>query len=683
MAELNLYSPLSALSGIGPSFEKKFQKLGIYNLYDLIALFPRAYEDRSRFVPICELEVDKPACFQATVISYPRTAHIRKGLSITKVQVSDMTARLTLVFFNQPYVEDKLKYGADFVFYGTLRDGYGTQMQNPTFESAEEFGKKTGRIYPVYPLTAGIGNNLLNRCMKQALDACLDSIPDILPFSIREEYHLLDAKQAYKSIHAPESWEALADAKRRLIFDEFFAFSAGLSILRSKRNAHKVLPWKELDTKRYEGTLPYKLTTAQNRAISDIIHDLSSGIPMNRLIQGDVGSGKTAIAACAAYLANQNGKQTAFIAPTELLAEQHFASLGGIMRQLGVKIALLTGSTAATEKRRIRNELESGEISLIIGTHALLSEGTKFSHLGLVITDEQHRFGVSQRAALAEKGQHPHALFLSATPIPRTLGLVLYGDLDVTVLDELPSGRKPVETYLVGERLRERTHQFIRKQVAAGNQVYIVCPAVDENEETELKSAEQWASHLQTNVFPDLNIGLVHGRMKSAEKEAVMRRFSTNEIQILVATTVIEVGVDIPNATLMIIEEADRFGLSQMHQLRGRVGRGSAQSYCILVSDSQKKETRERLKALCATNDGFKIAEDDLRLRGPGDILGNRQHGLPQFKVASLDVDLDTLQEAQHASRSIKWSQAQIDPAYKPLIERIEHLFQNEKISLN
>ncbi len=683
MAELNLYSPLSALSGIGPSFEKKFQKLGIYNLYDLIALFPRAYEDRSRFVPVCELEVDKPSCFRATIISYPRTARIRKGLSITKVQVSDMTARLTMVFFNQPYVEDKLKYGEDFVFYGTLREGYGTQMQNPTFESMAEFGKKTGRIYPIYPLTAGINNNLLNRCMKQALDACLDSIPEILPSSIRQEYHLLDTKQAFETIHAPESWEALEKAKRRLIFDEFFAFSAGLSILRSKRSENKVRPWEHLDTTPYQNALPYKLTAGQQKAINDIIHDVSSGAPMNRLIQGDVGSGKTAIAACAAYLAHQNGKQTALIAPTELLAEQHFASLGGIMSQLGVKMSLLTGSTSVSDKRRIREEAENGATSLIIGTHALLSEGTKFSNLGLVITDEQHRFGVAQRATLAEKGKHPHALFLSATPIPRTLGLILYGDLDVTVLDELPPGRKPIETYLVGERLRDRTHQFIRKQVEAGNQVYIVCPAVEENEETELKSAEQWATHLQKEVFCDLNIGLVHGRMKSAEKEEVMRRFAANEIQILVATTVIEVGVDVPNAMLMVIEEADRFGLSQMHQLRGRVGRGTAQSYCILISDSQKKETRERLKALCATNDGFKIAEDDLRLRGPGDVLGNRQHGLPEFKVASLDMDMETLQEAQYASRSIQWSIAQKDPAFKPLMERIEHLFQKEKIGLN
>ena len=515
------------------------------------------------------------------------------------------------------------------------------------------------------------------------MDACLDSLPEILPATIRKEYNLLDAKKAYKAIHAPESWEELETAKRRLIFDEFFIFSAALSILRSKRVHYKVSPWKTLDTKPYENILPYTLTTAQKRAINDIIQDVSSGSPMNRLVQGDVGSGKTAIAACAAYLATQNGKQTAFIAPTELLAEQHFASLSIVAEKLGIKMALLTGSTPPAIKRKIREQTASGSVSLVIGTHALLTEDTTFADLGLVITDEQHRFGVSQRATLAAKGNHPHALFLSATPIPRSLGLILYGDLDVTIVDELPPGRKPIETYLVGERLRERTNQFIRKQVENGNQVYIVCPAVEENEETELKSAEQWARRLQEELFPDLNIGLVHGKMKSAEKEEVMRRFAANEVQILVATTVIEVGVDIPNATLMIIEEADRFGLSQMHQLRGRVGRGADQSYCILISDSQKDETRQRLKALCATNDGFKIAEEDLRLRGPGDVLGNRQHGLPQFKVASLDVDMTTLQEAQHAARSIPWNTVKDDPSYHALTDRIEELFKNEMIGLN
>jgi len=683
MPELSLYSPVSSLSGIGPTNMKKLEKLGIRTLYDLLSYFPRSYEDRTKIRNVCDMEVGVPACFRAMVISYPKTSHIRKGLDITKVTVSDMTSRLNLVFFNQPYVKDQLKYGAEFVFYGTLKEGFGTQLQNPEFEPISSAGRTTGRILPVYPLTAGLSNKVLVRCIGQALDACASTMPEILPGTIREKYQLADAPFAYRMIHAPRSYQELELAKRRLIFDEFFIFSAGLSIMRGKRSIERIPPWENTDITPFINHLPYSLTGAQKRVIDTIAQDVSSGVPMNRLVQGDVGSGKTAVAAAAACMACANGKQTALMVPTEILAEQHYASLTAMLSPLDIEVVLLTGSLTAREKRWVKERIASGQAQVVIGTHALLTNDFSFRELGLIITDEQHRFGVGQRAALAERSRHPHMLFLSATPIPRTLSLIMYGDLDVSVIDEMPAGRKPVETFLVGEDKRERINGFIRKHVDAGNQVYVICPAVEENEDSDLRSAEGWAGELQTVCFPDLRVGLVHGKMKPAEKDRVMRAFSANELQILVATTVIEVGVDVPNTTLIVIEDADRFGLSQLHQLRGRVGRGQDQSYCILVSGSQKPETRTRLKALCATTDGFRIAEQDLALRGPGDFFGNRQHGLPQFKVADLEMDLKTLREAQEATSILSCDQLQMDPAYRPLLQRIRALFDENASMFN
>jgi len=675
--QLYLNAPVSALSGVGPARAKQLQKLGIYTVFDIISHFPRAYEDRSKITPIFEMEVGVPACFKATVISYPRTSHIRKGMDITKLTVSDMTERLNIVFFNQPYVQEKLKYGEDYVFYGALREGYGNQIQNP------DFGKSHWGIVPVYPLTSGITNNILQRCIKQALDACLDTLPDILPQSVREKYGLPDVKTAYKAIHEPNNFADLEQAKRRLVFEEFFIFAAGLAIMRSRRTAVSVCPWQNIDAAKFKSLLPFPLTNAQEKVIAQIKADISSGKLMNRLVQGDVGSGKTAVAAAAAFMAYQAKKQSALMAPTEILAEQHFATLSSLLSKLDMEVVLLTGSQAAAEKKWVKERIKSGQADLIIGTHALISDNTEFADLGLVITDEQHRFGVAQRTLLAEKGQHPHMLFLSATPIPRTLSLILYGDLDVSIINELPPGRTPIKTYLVDESMRQRIFAFVRKHVDAGNQVYVVCPAVEENEELNLKSAEVWADYLQKEIFPDLKVGLLHGKMKAPEKDAVMRRFALNEIHVLVATTVIEVGVDVPNATLILVEDADRFGLSQLHQLRGRVGRGGVQSHCVLMSESKKSETLTRLKALCSTTDGFKIAEHDLALRGPGDFFGKRQHGLPQFKVANLELDLLTLQQAQEATQILDVEQLQNDGAYRPLLQRIQSLFQEEKISFS
>ena len=450
----------------------------------------------------------------------------------------------------------------------------------------------------------------------------------------------------------------------------------GLSLLRSSRGRKQRPAFTVPALWEFEAALPFTLTGAQRRAIDDIAADLSGGSVMNRMVQGDVGSGKTVVAAAAAWITARNGQQTALMAPTEILAEQHAKSLETLLGKLGLRVILLTGSMPPARKKAVRSAIAGHEVDLIIGTHALISEATDFASLGLVIADEQHRFGVAQRAALAEKGDDPHLLVMSATPIPRTLALILYGDLDLSVIDELPPGRQSIDTFLVGEDKRARINAFIRKQVAEGHQVYIVCPAIEEGEDESLRSAEAWAETLQMAVFPDLRVALLHGKMKAAQKEETMAAFARGEFDILVATTVIEVGVDVPNATLMVIENADRFGLSQLHQLRGRVGRGSDKSYCILFTSNRNAETIQRLKALCKTNDGFEISREDLALRGPGDFFGTRQHGLPAFKVGSLELDLQTLQDAQTAAAEfVSSEELPARPEYQPLMERIRALF--------
>ena len=683
MSSSVLQQPVTVLPKIGKARTAQLEKLGVHTLYDLITYFPRAYEDRTHMVKIDDLVVGEPACFRAIVASIPHTSRIRDRLTITKLTVADETARLRLVFFNQPYVGDMLKYGKEYCFYGVIQEDYGAQIQNPQFEDAEKCGIVTNRILPVYSLTEGVKNKWLGETIAAALEKCLPDIVDILPESVRSRYQLISARDAYRAIHTPKSFSELENAKRRLIFEEFFIFSAGLAMLRAGREEQRKPAWQKTDVGDYLRALPYSLTNAQMQALKDIQTDVVSGHPMNRLIQGDVGSGKTAVAAAAAYLAYLNSEQAAMIAPTEILAEQHYHSLCRLLQPFGMHIELLTGSLTAADKKNIKARLENREIDFVIGTHALLTDDVSMPSLGLVITDEQHRFGVRQRGTLAAKGVNPHLLFLSATPIPRTLSLILYGDMDVSVIAELPPGRKPVETYLIGENMRQRIFAFIRKQVAAQHQVYVVCPAVEESADSELKSAELWAEVLQKTVFPDLRVGLLHGKMKSADKDAVMRAFTAHETDILVATTVIEVGVDVPNATLIIIEDADRFGLSQLHQLRGRVGRGDAQSYCVLFSSTNRAETLDRLKSFCATNDGFKIAEKDLALRGPGDFFGNRQHGLPQFRVADLGADLQTLYEAQDATKLLQADTIVSSREYAPLLDRIRILFAENTPVLN
>ena len=677
---MDLYAPITVLQGIGPTRAKQLAGLNIHTVYDLIAYFPRAYEDRTRLVTIQELEIDQPACFEAMVIRAPQTSHIRKGVTLTKLTVADETAKLNLVYFNQPYAAEQLKYGESYVFYGTLTGDYARfQMQNPSFESPDKPGIVTRRIMPVYSLTAGISNNLLTKCVHQALTECLMELPNLLPASIQQAYDLCSVREAYAQVHQPTGFDALNRARKRLIFEEFFLFSAGLQLMRSRRSQASSVPYENLELSAFYDALPFTLTGAQQKAIAEIAADFGRGVPMNRLLQGDVGSGKTMVAAAAAWLTARNGRQAAFMAPTEILAEQHYHSLCKLFAPFGISCALLTGSTPAAEKRRIKDSLAVGAVKFVIGTHALLTGDVTFRDLDLVIADEQHRFGVVQRAQLSDKGHNPHLLVMSATPIPRTLALIVYGDLDVSILDELPPGRQTIDTFLVGETMRTRINAFIRKHAENGNQIYVVCPAVEESELESLKSAEVWADALQRAVFPDLRVGLLHGKLKAADKERIMGAFARHELDILVATTVIEVGVDVPNATLMVVENADRFGLSQLHQLRGRVGRGKDKSYCVLFSDNKNPETQARLKALCKTNDGFRIAEEDLALRGPGDFFGSRQHGLPQFKAASLTLDVGIMKEAREAAEATLADPDYVnDPSFPILQTRIQNLFRDE-----
>ena len=671
-----LSDPITVLKGIGPAKAKCFAALNIITLEDLICHFPRGYDDRTQMVRIEKLQPDVPACFRAMVMNTPRTSHIRKGLDLTKVQVADTTGRLNLTFFNAKYAAEQLHYGEEYLFYGAVSgDFIGYSMTNPVFEPVDSAPGVTRRILPVYPLTAGLTNAAVGRAVAQAMEIC-PAPEEIIPQQIRREFDILPAEEAYRAIHAPQSMAQAEQAKRRLIFEEFFVFSAGLSLMRAAREEKHCRPYENRDLSRFYRALPFSLTGAQQRVIGQILEDLGKGAPMNRLVQGDVGSGKTMVAAAAAFCAVGNGDQAALMAPTEILAEQHFRSLEALLTPLGIRVGLLTGSMTPKNKERIRQSIAQGELDLVIGTHALVSDQTRFAKLGLVITDEQHRFGVGQRSALSAKGDCAHLLVMSATPIPRTLALLMYGDLDVSVLDELPPGRQRVDTFLVGESYRARINAFIRKQVEQGHQCYVVCPAVEQTDGMSLKAASEWAHTLQETVFPDLRIALLHGQMKGAEKDQVMARFAAGEADVLVATTVIEVGVDVPNATLMVIEDADRFGLSQLHQLRGRVGRGSAKSYCVMTTHNRNEQTVARLKALCKTNDGFAIAREDLKLRGPGDFFGARQSGMPAFRVADLGVDLETLEQAQQASKQwIETAGTADTPEAKALRRRIDTLF--------
>ena len=676
---MKLNTSLAEFPAVGPARQKALARLGLACAGDLLRHFPRDYEDRSKLTTIAGAAEGEPVCIRAMVAETPRLSRIRKGLDITKVKVVDQVTAMTVTFFNQSYVKDALRPGESYIFYGKV-EGFGRarQMLNPVFER-EDAPRFTGCIMPVYALTQGITNNLLAGLTRRALEGCLEQVEESLPNSLRQTHQLAALPFSYQQIHFPDSFEQLALARRRLIFEELFYLTCGLAFLSKRRGGETGPLLTAQPTEDFSSLLPFVPTGAQRRVMDEIARDVMTGRPMNRLLQGDVGSGKTVVAAYGAWLAHRSGFQTALMAPTEILAQQHFATLSALLAPAGMKVALLTGSARAAEKKKIYAALESGEIHFIVGTHALLSEGVSFRRLGLVVTDEQHRFGVAQRSALAAKaGLTPHVLVMSATPIPRTLALIIYGDLEVSVLDELPPGRTPVETFLVGEDKRRRMYSFVRKLVSEGRQAYIVCPMVEEGEEAtaELKAVTAYAKQLQEEIFPDLKVAFVHGRMKPKEKESVMAAFAAGQTHVLVSTTVIEVGVDVPNAALMIIENAERFGLSQLHQLRGRVGRGRHQSYCVLLSDTKNPDTRERLKVMTRTTDGFVISEEDLKARGPGDFFGKRQHGLPQLRIADLAGDMRLLKEARQAAEDLLTADPTLSkPENRRVLEQVRRLF--------
>ncbi len=676
---MKLNSPISEFPAVGQVRQKALERLGLRTAEDLLRYFPRNYEDRTKITSIAQAPEGENVCISAMVAETPRLSRIRKGLDIIKVKAVDEVNAMTVTFFNQSYVKDALRPGESYIFYGKV-EGFGRarQMTNPIFER-EGSARFTGRIMPVYSLTHGISNNLLAGLTQRALEECLEQVEERLPTALRQEHELAALPFSYQHIHFPNSFEELELARRRLIFEELFYLSCGLAFLKQRRGNEIGPAFSPRPAAEFTAHLPFTLTKAQRRVMEEIAQDTMTGRPMNRLVQGDVGSGKTVLAAYGAWLAQGSGFQSALMAPTEILAHQHYATLSTLLEPTGLKVGLLTGSMKAAEKKQIYADLSDGTIDLIVGTHALLSEGVSFARLGLVVTDEQHRFGVAQRAALAAKAElHPHVLVMSATPIPRTLALIIYGDLDVSILDELPPGRTPVQTMLIGEDKRERMYGFVRKLVTEGRQAYIVCPMVDEGEDTtaELKAVTAYAKHLQEQIFPDLRVAFVHGKMKPKEKDAVMTSFASGEVDVLVSTTVIEVGVDVPNAALMIIENAERFGLSQLHQLRGRVGRGKHQSYCVLLSDNKNPDTRERMKVMTKTTDGFRISEEDLKARGPGDFFGKRQHGLPQLRVADLAGDMRVLKEAQGAAEQLLLQDPKLERSENQrVLDQIRRLF--------
>ena len=682
MADLS--TDVRYIKGIGEQRAKALNKLGICTLRDLIAWFPRKYDDRRQAKRIADLVPGETACVAAMIATPPTVSHIRKGMDLVKVRAVDETGVLDVTFFNQTWLKNQLVQGETYIFYGKAEGNLLRRTMASPIVEQEGRGEFTGRIVPIYPLTAGVSQLILSRSIRQGLDACAAILPDVLPDEVRQAHQLCRIGYAYENIHFPEDEKALDLARRRLAFEELFLFTIGLKRLRNRRETVHVPPCGAVDMEAFYSALPFTLTDAQRRCVEEALRDMRSGQPMNRLCQGDVGSGKTMVAAACVYFCVKNGRQAALMAPTEILAQQHYNGLAPLLETLGIRCALLTGSTKAATKRSICAQLASGEIDFAIGTHALITEGVEYADLGLVVTDEQHRFGVAQRAALAAKGQHPHTLVMSATPIPRTLALILYGDLDVSIIDQLPPGRQPIETYSVPGSYHPRVYTFIRKLVNEGRQAYVVCPMVEENDELpdERKAVTEYAKKLQTEVFPDLNVAFVHGKMKPREKDAVMTAFAAHETDILVSTTVIEVGVDVPNAAIMVIENAERFGLSQLHQLRGRVGRGKHQSYCILISDNKNEETKQRLKVMTKTADGFKIAEEDLRLRGPGDFFGERQHGLPGLRIADIGCDTKLLQEAQQAAEALLEKDPDLT-GYPATAERVSQLFTQRADTLN
>lgn len=671
---MKLDTNIKYLKGVGERRAAMLSRLGVSDVNALVRLYPRVYEDWSRIKSINEAQIGEICCIKGIVGSPVRKNLIRKGLTLYKTEITDGSGIMGITIFNSRFAAEKLTEGDEFLFFGRVGGNlYRKEMNSPEIEPAEG----ADRIRPIYPQTHGLNSKMIEKLVRTALTECRDELVDPIPPWLREKYCLMNLPDSLWNIHFPKSPDYLEEARRRLIFEELLILQLGLEKMRSQtqNNAGAIIERDFSDE--YFSHLPFSPTGAQRRAVKEAMRDMMSGRQMNRLLQGDVGSGKTAVAAALVYSAAKNSMQSALMAPTEVLAEQHYKTFLKLFEGCSINVELLTGSDTAAQKRRKKEALKAGEIDLLIGTHAIIQSDVEFKSLALVITDEQHRFGVEQRNALGEKGENPHLYVMSATPIPRTLALIIYGELDISILDELPPGRQKIETYAVTSELRQRAYNYVKKHLDAGRQGYIICPLVDEGEsDTELASAVKYADELQRGDFRGYTVGLMHGKMKSVDKKKVMESFSNGETQLLVSTTVIEVGVDVPNAVIMVIENAERFGLSQLHQLRGRIGRGQYKSTCILITDAKNDTAQRRMKVMETTTDGFKIADEDLKLRGPGEFFGSRQHGLPEMKIADMLEDRSTLEETQRAAKEIMARDPELSsPESAALKNEIQRLF--------
>ena len=667
-----LDSDIKYLKGVGPKRAEYYQKIGVSTVADLLCHYPRSYMDFSSPVSINDAVLDENNIIKGRIVKKLAVARIRKGMTIYKAVMTDDESDITIVIYNSEFAFNKLIEGNEYLLYGKVTGNLvRREISSPVILEADTNDK----IQPVYPLTEGLTQSLVRTTVHNALKYLDGEIYETVPKDIAARRGLCSLNFALENIHFPKDFLSLSIAKNRLVFDEFLTLGLGMLKLKDRSRGKTGCKMEKASLEEFYDGLPFKLTNAQINAINDCISDMQKGSPMNRLIQGDVGSGKTAVAAACAFFAYKNGYQTALMAPTEILANQHYKTLSDFLAPFGVSMHLLTGSLTAKKKQEIKESIKSGEVSVIVGTHSLVQESTEFHNLGLVITDEQHRFGVEQRANLSNKGNNPHCMVMSATPIPRTLALMIYGDLDISIINEFPKGRKPVETFAITGKGRERAFGFVAQRLKEGRQAYIVCPMIEEND-LELQSVKEYADKISRSYFKEYNIGLLHGKLKPKQKDAIMKEFKEGGIDILVSTTVVEVGVDVPNAAVMVIENSERFGLSQLHQLRGRVGRGSEKSYCILITDNPTEECVKRLKIMSKISDGFKISEEDLKIRGPGDFFGSRQHGLPALKIADMAEDTEILKQAQEEARAIIKNDPTLSkPENKRLAELVDKLF--------
>ncbi|MBR4626903.1 MAG: ATP-dependent DNA helicase RecG [Ruminococcus sp.] len=646
----DLFTDIEYLKGVGKARGEKYRKLGITTPYELIYHIPRSYLDFRVHVPVCQAKLGEYNVLKLTIFRKMPPQRIRGGMVICKAAATDGTDDILIVIYNNVYGFNALKENETYYMYGKVSGNFlRKEISAPVFISANE----KVLIQPVYPLTQGLSVNMVRTNMRQALSIMKEKPFETLQPGIMQKYGLCPLDWALENIHFPESDAASERARERLAFDELLKLQIGMALMKTRTRRETACRMdSSVDYGKFTGTLPFEMTDDQKKAVREIAADLCRDVPMNRLLQGDVGSGKTAVAAAACYIAAKSGFQSALMAPTEILASQHFRTLSEFLEPSGVRVCLLTGSLTAKKKAEIRGKIAAGEIDVVVGTHAIIQKDVEYRSLGLVITDEQHRFGVAQRAALAEKGSSPHKLVMSATPIPRTLALMIYGDLDISAITQLPKGRQPVKTYAVTGKLRSRAFGFVRKALDEGRQAYVVCPMIEESE-SELFAVKTYAENAAKGDLKGYTSALLHGKMSAAEKDRTMKRFREGEIQVLICTTVVEVGVDVPNAAVMVIENAERFGLSQLHQLRGRVGRGQYESSCILITDNTSDECVKRMKIMSSTTDGFKISEEDLKMRGPGDFFGNAQHGLPPLKIADIACNMELMAKAQTCAREM------------------------------